>query len=68
MGLAFRRKDAHLKHFAYSIKKPSMGIDLLLVLGLQDQDDLNRHEVVGVLANRQNQLRSGINRKLCGIL
>ena len=45
-----------------------MGIDLLLVLGLQNQDDLDGHEVVGIIANRQNQLRSGINRELCGIL
>ena len=61
-------KNAHLKHFSDSVKKPAMGIDLLLVLGLQDQDDLDRDEVVRVFVSRQNQLRSGIDRKLCGIL
>ena len=45
-----------------------MGIDLLLVLGLQDQYDLDRHEVIRVIANRQDQLRTSINGKLCGIL
>ena len=30
------RGDAHLNHFANSVEKPSMGIDLLLVLGLQN--------------------------------
>ena len=45
-----------------------MGVDLLLVLGLQDQDDLDRHEVVGVIANRQDKLRSGIDGKLCSVL
>jgi hypothetical protein len=60
--------DFRLKYFTNTIEKPSMGIDLFLVLGLQDQDDLDRHEVVRVFATRQNQLRSGINRKLCGVL
>jgi len=45
-----------------------MGIDLLLVFGLQDEDDLDRYEVVGVIANRQNQLRSSIDGKLRSIL
>lgn len=45
-----------------------MRIDLLLVLGLQDQNDLDWHEVVRVIASRQNQLWRGVNRKLCGIL
>lgn len=64
----FYQWDAYLKYLADSIEEPSMGIDLLLVLGLQNQDDLDGHEVVGIIANRQNQLRSGINRELCGIL
>ena len=45
-----------------------MRVDLLLVLGLQNQDNLDWHEVIGVLANRQDQLRGGIDGKLCGIL
>lgn len=45
-----------------------MGVDLLLVLGLQDQNDLDWHEVVRIIANRQDQLRSGIDGKLCGVL
>ena len=45
-----------------------MGVDLLLVLGLQDQDDLDRYEVVRVIVGRQDQLGSSINGKLRGIL
>lgn len=36
LSLASRRKNAHLKHFADTVEKPSMGIDLFLVLSLQD--------------------------------
>jgi len=63
-----RQHDTYLKHLTDSIEKPPVGIDLLLVLGLQNQDDLDRHEVVRVIANRQNQLRGGINGKLRGVL
>ena len=45
-----------------------MRIDLLLVLGLQDENDLNWYKVVRVIADGQDQLRSGVDRKLCGIL
>ena len=61
-------KKAYLEHFTNSIEEPSMGIDLLLVLGLQDEDDLDRHEVVRVIIGRQNQLRSSVDRKLRCIL
>ena len=68
MGLHFSTKNAYLEHFTNSIEEPSMGIDLLLVLGLQDQDNLDRHEVVRVIVGRQDQLRSSIDRKLRSIL
>jgi len=67
-GLGSRRNDAHLKDFANAIEEPSMGVDLLLVFGFQDEDDLDRHEVVGVIADRHNQLRSSIDGKLRGVL
>ena len=67
-GLVSRRNGAHLKDFTDTIEEPSMGVDLLLILGLQDKNDLDRHEVVGVIAGRHDQRRSSIDRKLRGIL
>jgi len=45
-----------------------MGVDLLLILSLQDENDLDRHEVVRIFANRQDQLRGSVYGKLRGIL
>ena len=67
-GVLSCRNDAYLKHFTNGIEEPSVGVDLLLVLCLQDEYDLDRHEVVRIVANRQDQLRSGVNGKLRGIL
>lgn len=33
-----------------------MGVDLLLVLGLQDEDDLNRYQIVWVVLSWQHEL------------
>ena len=50
-GLISRRNSAYLKHFSNSIEEPSMGVYLLLILGFQDENDLDGHEVVRIVAN-----------------
>jgi hypothetical protein len=59
---------AHLKHPADCIEDPSVRVDLLLVLLLDDENDLHRDEVVGITALGNNELQGGIDRKLGGIL
>lgn len=57
-----------IKHLANGIKQPTVGIDLLLVLGFQDKNNLDRNEVVRAVLLRQYQLGSWINRKLSRVL
>lgn len=38
-----------------------MRVDLLLILGLQDKDDLDRDQVVHVVLSRQYQLGRCVN-------
>ena len=37
------RDCAHLKHLTNSVEQPTMGVDLLLVLRLDHQDNLDRY-------------------------
>lgn len=45
-----------------------MGVDLLLVLGLQDEDDLYRNQVVRVIAVGKHELGSSVNGELGRVL
>lgn len=45
-----------------------MGVDLLLVLRLEDKDDLDRNKVVRIVGLGQDELRGSINRKLRRVL
>lgn len=60
--------STYLEHFANSVEEPSVRVDLLLVLRLDDKNDLYRHQVVGVICVRHDQLRCGINRQLGRVL
>ncbi len=45
-----------------------MRIDLLLILGLQHKDNLDRHKVVRVVTVRQDKLWSRVHRNLGRVL
>ena len=60
-GRSIKSLTTHLKHAANGIEQPSVRVDLFLVLSLDDQNDLDRNEVVGVLALWYHQLRRGID-------
>ena len=51
----------YLKHRTDGIEEPTMGVDLLLILCLQDKDNLYRDEVVRILAMRQDKLGGRIH-------
>ena len=59
---------SHLEHLTNGVEQPSMGVNLLLVLCFDDKNNLNRHEVVWVLAMRYDQLRGGIDGQLRRVL
>ena len=52
----------NLKHAADSIEQPPVRVDLLLILRLDDQDYLDRHEVVRVVTMGNDELGCSINR------
>ena len=58
----------NLKHAADGIEQPPVRVDLLLILRLDDQDDLDGNEVVGIVAMRHHQLRCRIDRELGRVL
>ena len=45
-----------------------MAVDLLLILRLQDQNNLHRHQVVGVIIMRDDELGRSIDGQLGGVL
>lgn len=45
-----------------------MGVDFLLVLCFDDENDLDRDKVVRIVAVGEDQLRSSIDGKLGGVL
>ena len=45
-----------------------MRIDLLLILGLQDKNDLNQDQIVGVILVEKDKLRCEVNRELGSVL
>lgn len=58
----------YLKYFANRVEEPTVGIDLLLVLGLDYQDDGDRYQVAVVVSMRKDELWCGIYRELRRIL
>lgn len=52
----------NLKHAADGIEQPPVRVDLLLILRLDDQDYLDRHEVVRVVTMGNDELGCSINR------
>lgn len=65
-----RMPGTNVKHLPNGIEEPAMGVDLFLILGLENKDELNRNEIVvlGVVSLREHKLGCGIYRKLGGIL
>ena len=63
-------KDTNLRveHLPNSIEEPTVGVDLLLILGLEDENNLHGDEIVRVFTMGENQLWGGINGDLSGIL
>ncbi len=60
--------STHVQHFPYAVEQPPVRIDLLLILGLEDEDNLDRHQVGRIIGLRKNELRRSINGQLGGIL
>ena len=50
------------------IEEPTMRIDLLLILGLQDKNDLNWDQIVGVILVGKDKLRCEVNGELGSVL
>lgn len=57
-----------MEHFADCIEQPTMRVDLLLVLGLDDQNELNGNEIVRIFGLWENKSGRSINRQLSGVL
>ena len=53
---------------SHSVEEPAVGVDLLLVFSLDDEDDLDGNEIVGIVLLGQNELGCGVDGKLSGIL
>ena len=64
----YRRQKTYFEHLANGVEEPTVRVNLLLVLSLNDQDDLTRDQVVGVIGMWENKGRGSIHRQLGGIL
>ena len=51
-----KSKVTNVEHFTDGIEDPAMRIDLLLVLGLDDQNNLYRNKVQRIIILRKNEL------------
>ena len=60
--------DLGLQDTADGVEQPSMRVNLLLVLRLEDKDDLHRHQVVGVFSMGEDECWCGVDRDLCCVL
>lgn len=58
----------NFEHSSNRIEEPAMGVDLLLVFRLDDQDDLNGDQVKRVIALRKYKLGLSVDGKLSGVL
>ncbi len=54
-------KITNFKHSANGIENPAVRVNLLLVLGFDDKNDLDRYEVRWVVFLGKNKLRFRIN-------
>ena len=59
---------AHLKHSSDGMEQPTVRVDLLLILCLQNKDDLNWNQIIWVFTVRQNELGRGIDGELRRVL
>lgn len=60
--------ETDVKMFANGVEKPSMRVDLFLIFGFEDEDDLYGYQIVRVFSMWKHKLRRRIHRQLCGIL
>lgn len=58
----------YVDHFTNGIEQPPMRVDFLLILRLQNQNNLNRDQIVLVIRLGKHQLRCGVYRQLGRIL
>ena len=58
----------YLQYTFDGIEEPMMRIDLLLILGLQDKNDLNQDQIVGVILVGKDKLRCEVNGELDSVL
>ena len=58
----------YLQYTSDGIEEPTMRIDLLLILGLQDKNDLNQDQIVGVILVGKDKLRCGVNGEVGSVL
>jgi len=56
-----RESSTHVKHFTDGVEEPTVRVDLLLILGFKDKDDLDRHQVIGIVCYRKNELGRSID-------
>ena len=63
-------EDAYLRlqHLADGIEQPTMGVDLLLIFSLDDQDELDGNKVVGIFSVWEDKSRCGVHRELSSVL
>jgi hypothetical protein len=60
--------DLGVQHATYGVEEPSMRVDLFRVFLLEDKDDLNGNQVVGISWVGLNELGCSVNGKLSGVL
>ena len=62
-------KCTHVQLLANGVEEPAVGVDLLLVLRLDDEDDLDGDQVGAIiLLLREDELGLSIDRELSGVL
>jgi hypothetical protein len=57
-----------LQHLADGVEEPAVRIDLLLVLCLDNEDNLDRYQIVWIVSMWKDKLRRSIDRELRGVL
>jgi hypothetical protein len=61
-------EEKDLDRFPDCIEKPTMRVDLLLILCLEDENDLDRKKIVWVIGLGKNELWCGVDGKLSCVL
>jgi hypothetical protein len=57
-----------LKHPTDRVEEPTMTVDLLRILLLEDEDDLDGDEIVGIVVMRKNERRCRVDAELGRVL